>query len=731
MRRIAIAAVVAGTLLLSSSSRAAEPPSDETRRLVELCKLWGQVKLFHPYVWTRGVDWDAALVAALPKVRGARSEDEYAAAVGGMLAVLGDPATHVAPAPPPTPTAAQKTTPLTEWVQPGVLLVRLTGKMTPTTAKEAGDELAKAGSVIFDLRFSDPWQSWGSSWIQKALFGKLAYRDLRVPPMRFVMHSGYRAQTFTGSGGYFSAFQERSAERIPASPGATRRRAAFLVNAASGVPDQALALQAAGDAVIVTHGVGFDELTVANSEAIALGDKHRVVLRVAELEPLGAVAPHADVELPAEAGDDAVLKAALARLKVPPPKGRPLPPLPPIDWRPEKTYAEMKAPDVEHRLLALFRLWNVIDRFYPYKPLLDEKWDAVLSAFVPRLIAADGQKGYAEVMGELATHIEDTHVHMNGIAEALGLGSTAPRVGMRMIEHQPTVVYVDPAEHDLHVGDVIVTVDGEPFAARLARVRRFVAASNETGRDFAALRYAMAGAPDSTAKLTVRDARGATREVAVPRPRPTQRPHWRGGDVVRILDGNVGYVDLDRLERGEVDAMFDKLMHTRAIIFDMRGYPNGTAWSIAPRLNVRGAELAAAFQRAYVSAEPLEGPARFQFLQRLPENEGGKPLYRGKTFMLVDERTISQAEHTGLFFEAAAGTKFVGSQTAGANGDVTDVTLPGELDLTFTGHDVRHADGRQLQRVGLPIDVPVTPTLAGLRAGRDEVLERALELARK
>jgi hypothetical protein len=26
--------------------------------------------------------------------------------------------------------------------------------------------------------------------------------------------------------------------------------------------------------------------------------------------------------------------------------------------------------------------------------------------------------------------------------------------------------------------------------------------------------------------------------------------------------------------------------------------------------------------------------------------------------------------------------------------------------------------------------VPVTPTLAGLRAGRDEVLERALQLAR-
>lgn len=95
--------------------------------------------------------------------------------------------------------------------------------------------------------------------------------------------------------------------------------------------------------------------------------------------------------------------------------------------------------------------------------------------------------------------------------------------------------------------------------------------------------------------------------------------------------------------------------------------------------------------------------------------------------MLVDERTISQAEHTGLFFEAANGTTFIGSPTMGANGDVTMFTIPGNIGITFTGHDVRHADGRQLQRVGLQPQVSVTPTIAGIRAGRDEVLEAALK----
>ena len=95
--------------------------------------------------------------------------------------------------------------------------------------------------------------------------------------------------------------------------------------------------------------------------------------------------------------------------------------------------------------------------------------------------------------------------------------------------------------------------------------------------------------------------------------------------------------------------------------------------------------------------------------------------------MLVDERTISQAEHTGLFFEAANGTTFIGSPTMGANGDVTNFIMPGNISITFTGHDVRHADGRQLQRVGLEPQVPMSPTIAGIRAGRDEVLETALK----
>jgi C-terminal processing protease CtpA/Prc len=95
--------------------------------------------------------------------------------------------------------------------------------------------------------------------------------------------------------------------------------------------------------------------------------------------------------------------------------------------------------------------------------------------------------------------------------------------------------------------------------------------------------------------------------------------------------------------------------------------------------------------------------------------------------MLIDDRAISQSEHTALFFEAASGTTFVGTATAGANGDVTSFPVPGGIWIGFTGHDVRHADGRQLQRIGIVPDVEVAPTRAGIHDGRDEVLEKGIE----
>ena len=82
--------------------------------------------------------------------------------------------------------------------------------------------------------------------------------------------------------------------------------------------------------------------------------------------------------------------------------------------------------------------------------------------------------------------------------------------------------------------------------------------------------------------------------------------------------------------------------------------------------------------------------------------------------MLINQDAISQAEHTALFFESATDITFIGSPTNGANGDITNLVLPGGISVNFSGYDVRHADGRQLQRLGIQPHIKVEPTISGI-----------------
>jgi C-terminal processing protease CtpA/Prc len=102
--------------------------------------------------------------------------------------------------------------------------------------------------------------------------------------------------------------------------------------------------------------------------------------------------------------------------------------------------------------------------------------------------------------------------------------------------------------------------------------------------------------------------------------------------------------------------------------------------------------------------------------------------YAGKVVILVDETSQSQAEYTAMALRAMPGAVVVGSTTAGADGNVSSIPLPGGLNTMISGLGVFYPDHRPTQRVGIVPDVVVRPTIEGIAAGRDEVLERAVRV---
>ena len=123
----------------------------------------------------------------------------------------------------------------------------------------------------------------------------------------------------------------------------------------------------------------------------------------------------------------------------------------------------------------------------------------------------------------------------------------------------------------------------------------------------------------------------------------------------------------------------------------------------------------------------LNNPGAFVWVPAAVRHQPALPHYAGRVAILVDEVTQSQAEYTAMALRVAPDVAVIGSTTAGADGNVSAITLPGNLGGYITGLGVFYPDQSPTQRIGIIPDSTVKPTVAGITEGRDEVLEWAID----
>jgi C-terminal processing protease CtpA/Prc len=720
-------------------------------RLAGLGRLWGAIKYFHPYVADRDIDWDAALIQTIPKVESADSTNDYRQAIDFMLSFLNDPSTHTTEATsaaenkPPSGQPAGLAQPHVKWIdaQTALIVANDYSYFAGSFQKVADftkvfGEVIKAKTIILDTRDREKDADEDSTfWYTMAFretFPALLNRDVATASLRSRMFSGYPTQT-GGYGDYYSAFVTREAQTIHGqSPRGATYRLVFIVNAASsGFIDILSGLQAAGLASIVWEGAADKAGGLEGGFLYDVTEGLKVTIGTSEfVNPDGSVGFHPDVVVPESADfageNNEAIKAALRVAKenhvstATHASGSAVL----VAAKPENAYAEMKYPSREYRLLSLFRFWNVMFYFHAYRDLYDRPWDETLSEFIPQFEAAGNELEYAITTAKLVAQIDDTHGFMNSSVLQDYLGTGRPPVDVKSVEGKTVVTRIfDDTAHGslgLSVGDVILSVDGEDIEARRQRLGQLFAASTPQALRWRVDRVVLLGPKDKPAELSISNAAGQVRTVSLTRASTAQPPADQT-PVFRVLPEGFGYVDLKRLEPSQVDEAFEAVRNTTALIFDMRGYPKGVFPLLGARFAVKKTPAALFETPTPESPDPRE-ISRVRFVQYAEPDSKWK--YRGKVVVLINEDAISQAEHTCLFLEATAHAKFIGSPTDGANGDVTATILPGGITVNFSGHDVRHADGRQLQRVGIQPDIRVDPTIEGIRQGRDEVLERAI-----
>jgi C-terminal processing protease CtpA/Prc len=254
------------------------------------------------------------------------------------------------------------------------------------------------------------------------------------------------------------------------------------------------------------------------------------------------------------------------------------------------------------------------------------------------------------------------------------------------------------------------------------------------------------GPKNTPVKLTLEDAIGAVRTVTV-----TRNSQNRDGTVFRMrirsfsplieskmMDGGTAYLRLNTFDDEqvveEVNHELDRLdlAALRGMILDLRynmGGDDRYAYPIVSRLvdrPVLGSTWSTPeYHPAYTSWGQAETTLQGDAVRIDP---AAARRYGGPLVILTGPNTMSTAEDFIVPLDDSGRALIVGEPTAGTTGNPVNVVLPGGAILRVCSLWSTYPDGREFVGRGITPDVVVHPTVAGLRANRDEVLEKAVEV---
>jgi hypothetical protein len=745
-----ILSVLLTTVILSLASDQPRVPRREIENVACFARLYGVIRYFYPSDTAAALDWNSFAIYGIHQVRTARDPAELASRLEELVRPLGPGiviGTHLPP-PPERDTGA----PLVAWryLGPPALLAPAFQAKRTHRPKVAIDGFVALEQAV-------PAQNLRGRTIRlRGRVRAVAQDESGVAALALLVDGSQNMIRATRC--HISDWQPRALEAVVPERANTvimRILASGEVTADFDAIDLAVRHSSGEWTPIPIRDAGFESPQDAEAGAWTRAGpgKHAVITRLAEGAPQGRqflrIAPSPDAasktelfeEDPPAPGDHVDLDLGLGiQARVPlaltDSEARPQPrdsqALVALQKALRATNMAEDRQDIalslDARLADIVVAWNVFRHFYPYWPQVGVDWDSrlepQLTAMYPaetrpqqqaalRLLTADARDGHSDVVDPAV----EAWVCPVCALRREGRGYLPLQLGLI----GDTVTVTASAYPAAPVGSVISAMDGTRAKIRLQAAERFISGSPQwkTARAL----QEMATCTERTVVQAIVDTGAGPHRIELPceeqGPVPEKRP-----DQIAELKPGLWYVDLTRAREAAVKPMLPKLAEASAIIFDVRGYP--TDAYVVPNListpwgsNGGGRGIAR-----------IVGP--FGKFAGWREDSGpilpAPPRLPDRIVFLTDARAISSGEGLLSTVSDRHLGKIVGSPTAGANGNELHFLLPGGFEVSMTGSRLTRAGGRTYHLIGIQPDVRAVPTVAGLRAGRDEVLERAISL---
>ncbi|MEQ3663632.1 MULTISPECIES: S41 family peptidase [unclassified Olleya] len=402
------------------------------------------------------------------------------------------------------------------------------------------------------------------------------------------------------------------------------------------------------------------------------------------------------------------------------------------EFKNENPYANMPYPDDGFRLLSVYKYWNMINYFFPYKHIMDKDWNESLKENIPPFINAKNELEYELAALKMIADIKDTHANLWRGKDKINeiLGDNYPNFHVSFIENKLVIdnfYNEDSPRNGLKIGDIITRINGKKVEDIVTDNQDFYPASNQPTR-LRDISFNLLRTTSNSLDIEVED-NGIKLIKTIPvynkkDIKDFYKWYTKEENIssYRLLKNNIGYVSLKNIKDEDVNKIKKELKNTKGIIVDIRNYPSafmpftlGSFFTSSKTPFVK------------FTTGNIDYPGEFTFGDNLYIPSKGK-TYQGKVIVLVNEISQSAAEYTAMAFRAGDNVSIIGSTTAGADGNVSTIYLPGGLKTMISGIGVYYPDGTPTQRVGIVPDIEVKPTIKGLIEERDELIEKAIEI---
>jgi C-terminal processing protease CtpA/Prc len=398
-----------------------------------------------------------------------------------------------------------------------------------------------------------------------------------------------------------------------------------------------------------------------------------------------------------------------------------------ISFVKNENFDKLNFSDRNSRIVALFVYWNVIEYFFPYKYIMDQKWDTTLEEMLPVFIEAKSEDDFYTAMRKITVKLNDSHAVFHRYSSASKVKNFFP-AKCKIIDKKMIITEILndtlAKRDDIKRGDVITKVNGKSIKDIILENRDLINGSNEAAYLHNVVEPALSGYSENVKLEFLKDGKTVTKTINWFDLHNAHKNEYKKGiqkEKFKILENNIGYVDMGVLNVKDVPEMIEKLKLAKAIVFDVRNYPNGTYDDISNFLNSKERKF------AIYTIPDSTYPGRFKWTKPHPCGYENKSNYKGKVVVLLNEESLSQSEQTAMCFQTADNTTIIGSQTAGADGNVSNFELIKAVFTRFSGCGVYYPDKRETQRIGIIPDIEVKPTIKGIQEGKDEVLDCALK----